>query len=53
MNEGNYNSEIGLPIACFSVDAGHSYAVFEMAIFLAILAFGLAYAWRKGLLQWE
>lgn len=30
-----------------------SYAVVEMAIFLAILGFGLAYAWRKGLLQWE
>jgi len=29
------------------------YAVSEMAIFLAILALGIAYAWRKGLLQWE
>ena len=29
------------------------FAVAEMAIFLAILAFGLAYAWRKGLLRWE
>jgi NADH-quinone oxidoreductase subunit A len=28
-------------------------AVVEMALFLAILAIGLAYAWRKGLLQWE
>jgi NADH-quinone oxidoreductase subunit A len=28
-------------------------AVIEMALFLAILAFGLAYAWRKGLLTWE
>ena len=34
---------------------GHlgSYALVEMAIFLAILAFGLGYAWRKGGLQWE
>ena len=30
-----------------------AYAVVEMAIFLAIVAIGLAYAWRKGLLQWE
>lgn len=25
----------------------------EMAIFLVILAFGLAYAWKKGALEWE
>jgi NADH:ubiquinone oxidoreductase subunit 3 (subunit A) len=25
----------------------------EMLVFLAILAFGLAYAWRKGVLEWE
>ena len=29
------------------------YAVIEMLIFLAILGFGLAYAWRKGSLKWE
>lgn len=29
------------------------YAVVEMAIFLAIVGFGLGYAWRKGLLRWE
>lgn len=29
------------------------FAVIEMAVFLAILSFGLAYAWRKGLLRWE
>ena len=29
------------------------YAVVEMGIFLGLLAFGLAYAWRKGALQWE
>lgn len=27
-------------------------AVVEMAIFVAILATGLLYAWRKGVLQW-
>jgi len=25
----------------------------EMAIFLVILTFGLAYAWKKGALEWE
>ncbi len=29
------------------------YAVVEMAIFLGIVGLGLAYAWRKGGLQWE
>ena len=28
-------------------------AFVEMAIFLAILAVGLAYAWKKGVLEWE
>jgi NADH-quinone oxidoreductase subunit A len=27
-------------------------AVVEMAIFIGILAIGLLYAWRKGVLQW-
>ena len=28
-------------------------AFYEMMLFLGILLFGLAYAWRKGLLAWE
>ena len=28
-------------------------AFVEMAIFLGILAVGLAYAWKKGVLEWE
>src|SRR3989338_548198 len=28
-------------------------ALIEMAIFLAVLFLGLAYAWAKGALQWE
>jgi NADH-quinone oxidoreductase subunit A len=28
------------------------FALLEMFIFLAILAVGLAYAWRKGALEW-
>lgn len=29
------------------------FALVEMAVFIAILAVGLAYAWRKGALDWE
>lgn len=29
------------------------YAVSEMLIFVALLGAGLAYAWRRGALQWE
>ena len=29
------------------------FAIVEMAIFLAILGVGLAYAWKKGVLEWE
>ena len=32
INEGNFNSEIGLPIACFGVGPGHRYAVLEMGM---------------------
>ncbi len=32
VNEGNLNSEIGLPLACFSVEKRHTYAVFEMGM---------------------
>ncbi len=28
-------------------------AIVELAIFIGILAVGLAYAWRKGVLEWE
>lgn len=29
------------------------YALVEMLIFLAVVGFGLGYAWRKGSLRWE
>lgn len=29
------------------------YAVIEMLIFVVLLGLGLAYAWRRGALQWE
>jgi len=30
-----------------------AYAVAEMLIFVALLGVGLAYAWRRGALEWE
>ncbi|MDA8243170.1 MAG: NADH-quinone oxidoreductase subunit A [Elusimicrobia bacterium] len=30
-----------------------AFAIVEMAIFLGVLAAGLAYAWKMGALQWE
>jgi NADH-quinone oxidoreductase subunit A len=32
---------------------GNMVAPIEMTIFIAILAIGLAYAWKKGALKWE
>jgi UDP-N-acetylmuramoyl-tripeptide--D-alanyl-D-alanine ligase len=32
VNEGNLNSEIGLPLACFKIERGHRYAVLEMGM---------------------
>ena len=29
------------------------FATIEMFIFIGILAFGLIYAWRKGMLEWQ
>ena len=29
------------------------FAIVELAIFLGILGIGLAYAWKKGVLEWE
>lgn len=29
------------------------FAFWEMMLFLGMLLFGLAYAWRKGVLRWE
>jgi NADH-quinone oxidoreductase subunit A len=34
-------------------DALGLYALVEMVIFLGILVLALAYAWRKGLLEWS
>ncbi len=56
---------VALLFVLFDVEAGYlypwavrvgklgAYALVEMLVFLGILAFGLAYAWRKGGLRWE
>ena len=40
------------PWALVFVEMG-AVAFWEMMLFIAILLFGLAYAWRKGVLQWR
>jgi NADH-quinone oxidoreductase subunit A len=34
------------------VDALGAFGLFEAAAFIVILALGLLYAWRKGVLRW-
>lgn len=40
------------PWAVTFVDIGKA-AFYEMVLFIAILGAGLAYAWKKGVLQWK
>lgn len=40
------------PWAVTFVDAGQA-AFYEMVLFILILGAGLAYAWKKGVLQWK
>lgn len=40
------------PWAVSFVDVGQA-AFWEMVLFIAILGGGLAYAWKKGVLQWK
>jgi len=40
------------PWAANLVNASHA-AFWEMVLFIGILAAGLAYAWKKGVLQWN
>jgi NADH:ubiquinone oxidoreductase subunit 3 (subunit A) len=30
-----------------------TYVFYEMIVFIAVLALGLAYAWRRGVLEWK
>jgi NADH:ubiquinone oxidoreductase subunit 3 (subunit A) len=29
------------------------YVFYEMLVFIAVLALGLAYAWKRGVLEWK
>ena len=40
------------PWAVTFIDVG-PVAFYEMVLFIAILGIGLAYAWKKGVLQWR
>jgi NADH:ubiquinone oxidoreductase subunit 3 (subunit A) len=40
------------PWAVTFVEIGEQ-ALWEMVVFIAILAFGLLYAWKKGVLRWR
>ena len=40
------------PWALVFVEAA-SYVFYAMILFIAILLFGVAYAWRKGVLEWR
>ena len=40
------------PWALIFVDAA-PYVFYAMVMFIAILLFGVAYAWRKGVLEWR
>ena len=40
------------PWAVAFVDAGQA-AFYEMVLFILVLGAGLAYAWKKGVLQWR
>ena len=40
------------PWAVTFVEIGES-AFYEMVVFIAILGFGLMYAWKKGVLRWR
>ena len=40
------------PWAVTFVEIGEQ-ALWEMVVFIAILAFGLLYAWKKGVLRWK
>jgi NADH-quinone oxidoreductase subunit A len=48
-----FDAEAVLLFAVASGLRGHVTALIEVAAFVAFLALGLAYAWRKGALEWR
>lgn len=47
-----FDAEAALLFAVASALRGHPAASLEVGVFVAFLAFGLLYAWRKGALEW-
>jgi NADH-quinone oxidoreductase subunit A len=37
----------------YALDSTASFVFYAMLVFIGILLFGVAYAWRKGVLQWR
>lgn len=48
-----FDAEAVLLFAVASGLRGHPIALVEIGAFVAFLAFGLAWAWRKGALEWR
>ena len=48
-----FDAEAVLLFAVASVLRGHPLALVEVALFVAFLALGLLFAWRKGALEWR
>jgi NADH:ubiquinone oxidoreductase subunit 3 (subunit A) len=48
-----FDAEAVMLFAVASVLRGHPIALVEVGVFVAFLAFGLVYAWRKGALEWR
>jgi NADH-quinone oxidoreductase subunit A len=48
-----FDAEAVLLFAVAGSLRGHLIALLEVAVFVAFLGLGLAYAWRKGALEWR
>jgi NADH-quinone oxidoreductase subunit A len=48
-----FDAEAVLLFAVASALRGHAIAAIEVGVFVAFLALGLGYAWRKGALEWR
>ena len=49
----SYNKVKGEPYECGIPTRGSSWLPVSIGFFLVVLVFGLAYAWRKGALEWK
>ncbi len=49
----SFNPQKGEPYECGIPTRGQSWVQFSVGYFLLVLILGLAYAWRKGALEWK